>query len=271
MEFGYGRDAMCTDKVSAEYMHINNFGYYRHIDTEISVHRPCGRQDYQIIYIEKGCGRVWKDDEMQTVQSGSTVVFKPGERQLYTFSAESDAAYYWIHFTGVGAEEMLDRLGISSGIYKTGELAAFRDGIEKMFTVCRVENFTTEDFLTGCTITILAEAAKKLYIKETAMEKVIAAMQSETAQNGRISDYAKICGLSEYHFIRKFKEETGMSPHRYKTKLLTEKAADLLAKTQMSVSDIADSLGYADSLYFSRIFKKYIGVSPMNYRKVNKT
>ena len=96
--------------------------------------------------------------------------------------------------------------------------------------------------------------------------KVISYMKSEDFAGLSSSEYAEMAGLSEYHFIRKFKKMTGMSPTKYKSKLLAEKAGELLRSTDMNITEIAYSLGFDDSLYFSRFFKKNTGVSPKKYR-----
>lgn len=266
MECYYGRCVSCSDRASEEYIKVNNFGYYKDINTSINVRRQEGRSDYQIIYIERGRGSFWINGELRTIEGGNIVVYRPGEEQLYTFEAHAGAAYYWIHFTGAGAAGLLERLKLNGSVFETGEFFGFRERFEKMMSACRPEDFITEDLLAGCMISILAETAKKLHNEDMSMVRVIETMHNDTADGRCNSDYAKMYGVSEYHFIRKFKSYTGMSPHQYKTKLLMGKACDLLLKTNMNIAEIAETLGYEDSLYFSRVFKKQMGVSPRRFK-----
>ena len=74
------------------------------------------------------------------------------------------------------------------------------------------------------------------------------------------------CGLSEYHFIHLFREYTGFSPHAYVTRLRLDKAKDLMVSTTMNISEIAFAVGYANPLYFSRLFKRHTGLSPSRFR-----
>ena len=90
-------------------------------------------------------------------------------------------------------------------------------------------------------------------------------MQTDFQNRLTNKDYAKICGVSEYHFIRKFKAETGLTPLQYKTKIVIKKAIDLLETTNLNISEISRMLGFEDSLYFSRVFKKETGTSPKKY------
>ena len=73
--------------------------------------------------------------------------------------------------------------------------------------------------------------------------------------------------LTEHYFCCLFKKETGQSPIDYINKYRIEKAGILLKNTDKNITDIAQQVGFDDSNYFSRIFKKYNGVSPRYYRK----
>jgi len=59
----------------------------------------------------------------------------------------------------------------------------------------------------------------------------------------------------------------GYSPHAYLIKVRLERAKELLITTSFNVSEISFAVGYENPLYFSRMFKKYTGVSPANYKK----
>lgn len=61
-----------------------------------------------------------------------------------------------------------------------------------------------------------------------------------------------------------------MPPHAYQQTLRIQNCKVLLTSTQLSVAEISEQAGYNDPLYFSRIFKKRVGVSPKVYRAQNK-
>lgn len=73
--------------------------------------------------------------------------------------------------------------------------------------------------------------------------------------------------ITEYHFCHLFKSETGLSPTGYINWYRIEKAAVLLQHTDRSITDISAHVGFEDSNYFARTFKKYMGVSPRAYRQ----
>ncbi len=73
--------------------------------------------------------------------------------------------------------------------------------------------------------------------------------------------------LAPAYLSRKFKEYFGVSPINYVTLLRLNNAALCLRNNQLSIKKVAELSGYTDSLYFSRMFKRYMGKSPEMYRK----
>jgi AraC-like DNA-binding protein len=82
-----------------------------------------------------------------------------------------------------------------------------------------------------------------------------------------LGDIAKFVFLSPSYFTRAFKEETGMSPINYLLKIRIERAKELLADTSIKISDIALNVGFSNQQRFNEMFKKYAGVTPLQYRK----
>lgn len=69
------------------------------------------------------------------------------------------------------------------------------------------------------------------------------------------------------HFRKVFKDVVGLSPLQYVNKVKMEKAKELLYGDFNKINDVADILGFENVYYFSNSFKKYYGLSPINYKK----
>lgn len=80
-----------------------------------------------------------------------------------------------------------------------------------------------------------------------------------------IEEIARLSGLSPNRFYQSFRRHTGLSPHKFMTTIRLNASLCLLANTPSSVMDVAHSVGYPDELYFSRLFKKHMGMSPTEY------
>ena len=84
---------------------------------------------------------------------------------------------------------------------------------------------------------------------------------------------AKVAGMSPFHFCRVFKKHMAKTPMQYLSCLRVEKAKDLLkySSANMSVSMIADSVGFCDSSNLNKHFKKATGVTPTAFKRFAKS
>lgn len=82
-----------------------------------------------------------------------------------------------------------------------------------------------------------------------------------------LDDVSREVNISPYYFSKIFKEETGKNFIEYLTNLRMEKAKGLLQDTGYSMKEICSMVGYADPNYFSRSFKKNVGVTPTEYKE----
>lgn len=81
-----------------------------------------------------------------------------------------------------------------------------------------------------------------------------------------LDELAEVAGLSKYHFLRQFSQVVGMTPGAYLRTLRLCHAARKLRTTDMSILDIALSVGFADHPSFSRAFARHMGMTPSDYQ-----
>lgn len=89
-------------------------------------------------------------------------------------------------------------------------------------------------------------------------------------ENLSINEIARKCCLSESGFRKIFTENAGTSPSVYRNTERILKAKYLLEATDKSVAEISEELGFFDTAYFCKVFKKYEGISPRKYSKNKK-
>lgn len=92
-------------------------------------------------------------------------------------------------------------------------------------------------------------------------------MHAHLGRNVPLRELADLVGLSPFHFARAFKQSVGDPPHRYLARRRIEHACELLARTELSVIEIAARLGYEAPGALSRMFRREIGMSPSDYRR----
>ncbi|AUS97590.1 hypothetical protein CDQ84_08460 [Clostridium thermosuccinogenes] len=83
-----------------------------------------------------------------------------------------------------------------------------------------------------------------------------------------IEDLSSVAGLSSYHFIRVFKNNTGKTPYEYLIDLRIEKAKQLLADKNYTVTDVCLECGFNNPSHFTRLFKNKTGITPTYFRSI---
>lgn len=93
-------------------------------------------------------------------------------------------------------------------------------------------------------------------------------MKNNLDRSYTVGDLAKARNLSVTHYARLFKNKTGISPLQYFNQLKIQKSCQSLYFTDQSIKEICYEIGISDPFYFSRLFKKFTGMSPSAYKKL---
>jgi transcriptional regulator GlxA family with amidase domain len=99
-----------------------------------------------------------------------------------------------------------------------------------------------------------------------ALRRVRDFVEAHLEENISVQALACIAGLSMYHFARAFKQSEGMTPHEYLVQCRVRRAKDLLAATDLPLSEIALASGFSDQSHCARRFREHVGVTPSSYR-----
>lgn len=92
-------------------------------------------------------------------------------------------------------------------------------------------------------------------------------LSSHFAEDIPIATIAAVCGLSRGHFIRAFRQTTGVTPHKWLQRYRVEKAKEFLAKTSIPISEITYVCGFADQAHLTRVFSRAFGTTPGVWRR----
>lgn len=95
---------------------------------------------------------------------------------------------------------------------------------------------------------------------------VLDLIENDLSEDLSLSILANAAGLSEYHFLRMFKQSTGVTPHQYVINQRIERAKELLQRTNMSITEIAYLLGFSAPAHFTHHFRRKTGVAPSKLR-----
>ncbi|MBQ8358015.1 MAG: helix-turn-helix domain-containing protein [Clostridia bacterium] len=117
---------------------------------------------------------------------------------------------------------------------------------------------------------LLDEVIDEVRVRDAGLYPIragVEALCNEWDQNEHMSRYAELCGVCESYFYLLFKNWAGMSPVEYRNRIRMTSAATLLCNTDLTVREIAATVGFDDPFYFSRAFRRTFGIPPLQYRK----
>lgn len=103
--------------------------------------------------------------------------------------------------------------------------------------------------------------------EDSPIQKAMSYVDQHLEQQLSLKEVAAYVHLNSSYFSVLFKEQTKMTFSEYVTRSRLQKAKNLLMGSNMSVSDIAEAVGYNTSKYFIKLFKEYEGQTPSKYRK----
>ena len=258
-------------------LRINNCGYYRvHTSPVIATEHPEGRNDYQLLYIASGKGHFYFKDGKQIVTKGNMILYRPGEPQVYYYYAIDKTEVYWVHFTGSHVEGILEHYGLpkNENVFFTGTSPDYQWIYKQLIQELQLRRPNYEELLRILLRHILLTINRYIIEgKQTGndvlneIERAIHYFNENYNKPIKIEQYAAEHLMSTNWFINCFKKIAKVTPTQYILSLRLSAAKDLLEVTNKNITEIASAVGYDNPLYFSRLFKKYTGQSPSEYKK----
>ena len=260
-------------------LRINNCGYYRvHTTPVIETPHPEGRNDYQLLYIAAGKGEFYfkGSKEPTIVTKGNMILFRPGEPQVYYYYAVDKTEVYWVHFTGWKVEEYLERYELphDENVFYTGVSPDYPWIYNQMIRELQLQRVNHEDMISLYMHHIFITINR--YIKELRETKNDTINDIERAAHYFKDNYNKQISIEQYAaehlmsvnwFIHSFKSVMKISPMQYIISLRIAMAKGYLENSTKNIAEISNEVGYENALYFSRLFRKYTGMTPTEYRK----
>lgn len=259
-------------------LYINSLGYVAHARRH-RIDRPGGSDGYIFLYCIWGKGFVKIKERELTVQANQYIVL-PKDTPLSYGAAEDDPwSIYWVKFDGekgkifarAMSEPTTAHLSIHSRIEQRIEL------FENLYAVLCGElsleklnyaNIAFAHFIASFLfIDLFRTADEQPRHIEGMVNRATLFMQENLEQQLTLKQMARYAGYSESYFYRQFVRQTSLSPINYFIHLKINKAAVYLLKTTMTISQIAAKLGFGSADYFSRTFKRIVGISASDFRK----
>lgn len=215
------------------------------------------RPYYMIHYVINGKGKLYCDDGIFDISAGQIFIVKPEEKAQYKADTAEPWEYIWISFVGNLAKK-IESLNIRccNMIY------------EPWNTIRNLpqRQDAKEEIAVSALFLIFAELFSGKSTRPHYVRRAVDTINSMYMTDLSVEAIASSLGLNRRYLVRLFKANTGMTIQDYIIKVRMEKAEKFLLNG-MSVGLTAELVGYSDPFNFSKMFKKYYGVSPSKYNK----
>jgi AraC-like DNA-binding protein len=273
-------EAVCSNLVknypATSQIYITHIGYF----PKATFHhrqRRNGCRDNILIYCMRGKGWYTIGSNHYIVGPNQFVII-PATSEYLRYGADEDDPWtiYWVHFSGKNMSSFNASFGIGLADGPR-QIPLNEKGLEIWDNMYQslVMGYSTENLCNAnfCLYHFLAtflypdkHLHEKKQVDENYITQSILHMRSELHGKLTVEEMAARHKLSASYFSTQFRKATGMPPIDYFIHLKIQKACQLLYKDNIKVKEVAESVGYEDPYYFSRLFKKYMNVSPEQYK-----
>ncbi len=234
---------------------------------------PAVRDHYLIHYIISGHGIFSSSGKDYHLSAGDGFLVVPSHVASYVADQNDPWEYCWVGFNGSDAKRLMGQTGLlnSSPIFHYDDDNVFE---ELMMKVCNASGSSPSEeakmesglllFLAALMEKFGTPAARHTSGYEY-VQKAIKYIDYNYSSDIDIKDVASSVGISRSHLYRLFMQHISMPPNEYLMRYRISKASELLENNNLSVGEVAYSAGFSDQLYFSRVFKKCMGMPPSRY------
>lgn len=234
--------------------------------------REDGADQYILIYCTEGKGIIEVEDQIYRLEKSDAFCIPRNVRHKYYADEKEPWSILWVHFKGDNTNyfplEERKIVHINSRHSDNRMMVLFN----LLFRVLE-RNYTIGNFI--YISQVLSLILSEIYFREKVDESsvqdrhvtmVIRYMYQHLRENLTLEEISEEVQLSKSYLNAVFKAQTGKSPVEFFIHLKMQEACKLLKSTDYYIYEVSSELGYTDQYYFSRIFKKVVGVSPKDYK-----
>lgn len=258
-------------------LHLRKIGYFPRVKYHY-VRKDAGCDYSMLIYCTDGKGWYRIRGKRYDLQRDQCVILPAGTP--YDFGADNADPWtiYWVHFQGTDSahycfaddaprsipsddhSRLQDRLQLFEELFLCFSRSYIREYMQ--YTSACLHLLLASFLLIGQYRTIQTQANRQLSFSG----RVIHYMQENVCRNLSLEQMADHFHYSASHFSMLFQRETGYPPVSYLLRLKIQKACQYIELSDLKLREIAETLGYEDPAYFSRIFTRIMGITPSTYR-----
>ncbi len=241
---------------------------------------PLVRDHFVLHAVESGEGSFESGSKTWELGPGSCFLIRPGVKAAYRASEERPWAYIWTGFNGAKADSIACAAGLGSAKPVIDAKEAFPELLKSFAALKEAGKLQGSARQLAETATlygvfsVLAKAAghqkeeAQVSRKELHVQKAIEFLERNHSRELSVDELARHVGIDRTHLAHVFKLVMNSSPSGCLLALRVKKSCELLAsRPDLSVKEVAFSVGYRDPLLFSKTFRRLKGMPPAEFRR----
>ena len=230
---------------------------------------PAIRNNFILHYVYSGKGELHSVNKTYHIEKGQLFIIYPGQSAYYKADGNEPWLYRWIEFNGSLAADIMSSAGFSDGSAVLCDSEGKIGDAIKQLVDAHGSSYEYMMSLLWYAFSVMVQNpadTKAQTHTEIYLTNAQNYIHSNLHKKLTVSEIADFLGISRNHLSRIFTKEKGMTIQQYiiSTKLNT--AAQYLKNRDLTIKEIAYSVGYSDPLEFSKAFKKHFTLSPSKWR-----
>ena len=229
---------------------------------------------YSLHYVHRGKGTLWRNDELIPISEGDLFLIYPDDLVLHSPDKEDPWEIFWINFQGKRASSLVERMNFRHELPRlSGNHEEIFQAFNRVFSG-EIPDETKDliamsllDEIIGivCKVHGTRSAADNRQISGYISDALLYIEQNYFNPDLSIHLVAEFCKIHPSYLSRLFRSSLNVCFSHYLTSLRMQKAKEMLALRKYKINEVAELVGYRNPLYFSKEFKKYIGMPPSDY------
>ncbi len=227
----------------------------------------------QILYCTKGSGTLKLGKEFIHIPP-MTAIFLPANHPHEYYPNEDIWDIHWIAPSGYAIDDILSQFGLSEpSIFRLDDISLlehfFRRMHESIMSDSIFGNFRASGYLYDFLIEFyrITSAVASSASSNPMITKAVDHINSRYTSQITLDELCAATGVSKQHLCRLFQAVLNARPMEYIAKRRIQAAKELLSHTDLSIEDIAEQTGFCSGSYFCKLFRRYEGITPTQFRK----
>lgn len=228
----------------------------------------------QILYCTKGSGTLLINGERRTIAPLSAFFIPAGIPHEYYPNGDI-WDIHWISPSGFASEKMLAEFGLTEpAVFELSDISLLEHFFRRMHEALMSDSIFGNYRASGYLYDFLIEFYRVTSAKSAAdspnsvVTKAVDYINSNYTSAITLEQLCEAAGVSKQHLCRLFQSVLSARPMEYIAKRRIQAAKELLSHTDTPIEEIAEQTGFCSGSYFCKLFRRYEGITPTQFRKI---